>query len=158
MRVTTPEEFDAIYDIYMDETVSPYLFYEPRDRSGFKPIFEELLKADDFFVHEESGEVIGMCTCRYGKERTSHVAHIGTFAIHPKHQGHGHAQKFLNNVVDHLKDKNFRRIELWAEADNPKALKFYQKMGFQEDGRVPKYYKRASSDKYVDEVIMSKWF
>ena len=41
------------------------------------------------------------------------------------------------------------------EADNPRALSFYRKLGFQLEGTMRSAYKRASDTHYVDELLMA---
>ena len=158
MRPVTKKDFDDIYEIYMDKSNNPYLLYEVSDKENFKPVFDGLLKRDAFLAYEIDNEVAGMCACDYGVARTSHVAGLGTLAFKPKFHGKGYAQSFIEEILKNLISKGFKRIDLWVEADNLKAQKFYQKLGFQEEARIPKYYKRANSEEYVDEIIMSKIF
>lgn len=158
MRPITNQDFEDIYEIYMDENNNPYLLYEISDKQTFKPIFDTLLKRDAFYGYEIDNEIAGMCACDYGVARTSHVAGLGTLAFKTKFHGKGYAQSFIQEILEDLIKKGFKRIDLWVEADNPKAQKFYQKLGFQEEARIPKYYKRAGSDEYIDEIVMSKIF
>ncbi len=158
MRTINKNDFDDVYEIYMDEANNPYLLYEISDKKTFEPIFEKFMNNDAVYIYEQNNETIGMCACSYGTARTSHVVNLGTLAIKSQHHGKGYGTIFLNDVVEDLKQKGFRRIDLWVEADNPKAQKFYKKLGFQEDARIPQYYKRANSDEYIDEIIMSKTF
>ena len=65
---------------------------------------------------------------------------------------------FLEDILESLITKGFKRIDLWVEADNERAQKFYKKLGFQVDGIIPNYFKRANSEAYIDELVMSKLF
>ncbi len=67
----------------------------------------------------------------------SHVFSELTIAVHPdfQYQGYGKQlfQHFLQYVVDERKD--ILRIELIARESNSKAIQFYQKLGFQIEGK-----------------------
>ena len=71
-----------------------------------------------------------------------------------QHQGIG--TKFLGELIDEVrKNEEIKRIELYAEADNEIALKFYKKFGFQIEGCLKKYFKRAGSNQFIDEFVSS---
>ena len=158
MRPVTETDFDSIYAIYMDEQVNPYLRHEIMDKKSFQSVFEELVSRDAFWAYEHDGAVIGMCACTYGYARTAHVAELGTLGFLSSAHGTGHAKMFLEDILESLITKGFKRIDLWVEADNERAQKFYKKLGFQVDGIIPNYFKRANSEAYIDELVMSKLF
>jgi putative acetyltransferase len=58
-------------------------------------------------------------------------------------------------VFDHLKKLNIKRLELIVESDNPKAIKLYQKLGFDIEGTLRAYLKRDNADEPVDDYAMS---
>ncbi|MEM6812545.1 MAG: N-acetyltransferase [Pseudomonadota bacterium] len=158
MRLVTSNDFNDVYEIYMDKNNNPYLLHEISDQETFKPIFDGLLKRDQFYAYEIDNEVACICACDYGIARTSHVASLGTLAFKSKYHGKEYAQKFIQSIVNNLQEQGFKRIDLWVEADNPKAQKFYKKLGFKEEARIKNYYKRANYDDYVDEIVMAKLF
>jgi len=61
----------------------------------------------------------------------------------------------MENVIATLKANGVRRIELMVERDNPRAIAFYEKLGFQHEGTLRKAYKRAADDHYTDECMMA---
>lgn len=157
MRQATDKDIDAIYEMYIDADINPYMHHEIMDKTAFLKIFEELKSRDSFWVLEKENEVIGICTCSHGTGRCSHRAEIGCVAIKSTLHGKGYAKIFIQEVIENLKEKGFKIITLWAEADNPKAIKFYEKMGFIIDAHLPKYFKRENSNNYINQVIMSKF-
>lgn len=158
MRAATQNDFDAVYSIYMEDAVNPYMRYEIMPKEEFGPAYEELMSRNGFWVYEDQSKVIGMGSAMHGHARTAHVTSIASFAMTSTSHGQGHAKNFMEEIIQNLKGQGFRRINLWAEADNLRALKFYEKMGFREDARIPKYFKRANDNSYVDEVVLSQWF
>lgn len=159
MRPLEPKDFDAVYDIYMEPSVNPYMSREVMDKEGFQSIFEDIIGRDYSWSHEnDEAEVIGMATATVGSHITAHVAEIRTLALHPKAQGQGRGKAMMDAILHELKNDGFKRIELWVEYDNKKALRFYEKAGFQVDGRLPKAFKRENSPEYIDHIVMSQIF
>lgn len=156
MRQITKDDFDTVYGIYMDETVNPFMVYDPMPKAEFRPIFEEeFLKRDYFWLFQHEGEDAGMASVVIGPGRNSHAATILTLGIIPAHQAKGLGKKIMLEIIEFLRAKGIKRIDLAAEADNERGLAFYKKLGFQIDGIMPKYIKRRSDGHYVDEVLMS---
>ena len=158
MRLTTKNDFDAVYQIYMDESVNPYMHYEVMDKEAFKPVFAEIMAGDYSWVCEQGGAVIGMCSAIIGTGRVSHVAKLSSLGMSPTHQGKGLGKKFVTSIISALKNTNITRIELAVETDNPGAIKFYEAIGFQSEGRLRNYIKRKNSEEYVDDFLMSQIF
>jgi len=158
MRPVTPDDFDTDYDIYMDETVNPFMHYEQCSREDFKCIFQDLMKRDYFWLFQHNGQDYGMCGVIVGKARTSHVAMLVTLGIKKDFQGRGLGKKIVKDVINFVKGQGFIRVELQAEADNDKAISFYEKMGFIIEGRQTKFLKRANDNHYVDEIMMAQVF
>ncbi len=156
IREVKGSDFDALYDIYMDETINPYLSFEIMEKENFKPIYEALNKSGQHFaLFEENILVSTMIVIRHPR-RVSHVATLSTLATSSSHQGKGLTKYFLNQIIEMLKKDGIKRIDLMAEADNPKAIGFYQKMGFEIEGQLKNCYKRAYQDYFVDEILMAK--
>jgi putative acetyltransferase len=63
----------------------------------------------------------------------------------------------LKEVLAQLERSGVLRFELLVEADNPRGIAFYQKLGFEREGVQRKAYKRAAERDYVDEVMMVKF-
>jgi putative acetyltransferase len=60
----------------------------------------------------------------------------------------------LADAIERLKAEGVRRIELYAESDNTRALRFYEKLGFVHEGTLREFYKRADEPHYVDEYVL----
>ena len=56
-----------------------------------------------------------------------------------------------------LEHSGVLRFELQVEADNPRGIAFYRKLGFEREGVQRRAYKRAAEPGYVDEVMMVKF-
>jgi RimJ/RimL family protein N-acetyltransferase len=63
----------------------------------------------------------------------------------------------LQDVLTRLEHSGVLRFELQVEADNPRGIAFYHKLGFEREGVQRGAYKRAAEPAYVDEIMMVKF-
>ena len=82
-------------------------------------------------------------------------AEILTIATHPKRQRKGLAARLLAYYERHSPIEGLQTWLLDVAADNQSAIAFYEKLGFQVDGRRPEYYKRLEGQR-IDAILMSK--
>jgi RimJ/RimL family protein N-acetyltransferase len=155
LRLDTPSDFDTLYDIYMDKSINPYLSFEVLSKEEFRPIFNELIHDARLFIYEINKAVAATCIIRRLKRRCHHGAVLGTLATHPNLQGQGIGTRLVKEVLDLLKSEGLKRVELSYEADNPGARKFYERLGFQEEGVLKNWFKRKNEDHAIDEIIMA---
>lgn len=155
MRKAEISDFDAIYKIYHQETVIHYLSYDPMSPDEFRNIFEAEVAFGRWFVYEFHGSVIGMLKANKMEGRTSHVAQVGSLALHEEFSGRGLATEMMRDLIEELKSNGIKRIQLIVESDNSRAIAFYQRLGFEKEGTLRKFYKRSCQDFYVDDYMMS---
>jgi RimJ/RimL family protein N-acetyltransferase len=151
----TESDFKLVYSIYMEDTINPYMSFERISEHSFRECFDLMANRDGFIFYRENGIRVGIFSLIYGKWRKQHIATIGALAILPEHQGKGVASRMMIAVFDHLKKLNIKRLELIVESDNPKAIKLYQKLGFDIEGTLRAYLKRDNADEPVDDYAMS---
>ncbi|CAF1324945.1 unnamed protein product [Didymodactylos carnosus] len=155
LRHGTHDDFDHLYPIYMAETVNPYLSFEIMSVEEFRPLFGELLKSGQLYVYEVDGMVAATCIVTRQERRCSHNAQLGTLATNPTMQRKGFGTSFLSQLIKLLQNEGIKRVELCVECDNLAAIHFYEKLGFQIEGTMKKYFKRRDQNHYVDEHIMA---
>jgi ribosomal protein S18 acetylase RimI-like enzyme len=63
----------------------------------------------------------------------------------------------VSEAIDCLRGEGILRVELLVEADNPRGVAFYRKLGFQLEGTLHAAYKRSHEKRYVDELLMARW-
>ncbi len=154
-RKMTQEDFRFVYELYMHPEVNRYLLYEPMTEADFNPIFLDFLEKQIIYIFEISGEPIGMFKLVPYSYRTSHVAYVGGLAIHPSHSGKGMGTQMMSELKELAKAKGFLRIELSTSVNNERAVRLYEKAGFQKEGILRKYSYLESEDRYLDEIMMS---
>jgi putative acetyltransferase len=154
-RLAELQDLDAVFAIYMHERVVPFLGYDPMPLEDFRPIFDELVGCGCFYVYEVDGRIAGFYRASRYPGRVSHVACFGTLAVDPALHGRGIAQAMVRDAIDRLAAEGVKRIELYAEADNTAGLRFYEKLGFECEGVLRKFYKRAGDADYVDDHLLA---
>lgn len=152
-RLVNPSDFNRVYAIYMHAAVVPYLGFDPMPREAFGKVFDPLLESGCFYVFEVEGEVMGFYKAQRHLGRAAHVAYLGTLAVAPEAQGRGVAGAMLRDALARLLSAGVTRVELTVEADNPRAIAFYERLGFVHEGTQRAAYKRASDEDYVDELM-----
>jgi putative acetyltransferase len=154
-RLATPEDIDTVFALYMHEKVVPYLGYDPMPLEDFRPIYRELVDSGSYYVYEREGRVAGFYRAARYPGRVRHVACLGTLAVDPAFHGQGVARAMVGEAIAALKAAGIKRVELYAESDNAPALRFYEKLGFEREGTLRKFYKRAGEADYVDDHLMA---
>ena len=91
------------------------------------------------------------------RQRPSKMAHRATLVmvyVRRDLRGSGLASRLLEAATDHAREIGVRQLELAASAENEAAIRFYQRMGFTEIGRIPGGCIRDGRE--VDDVLMAK--
>lgn len=77
--------------------------------------------------------------------------HLMNIAVHPGKRGNGFGHYMLRKMIKVGKSKAVQTAWLEVRPSNLIAIALYQKMGFRETGRRPRYY----ADTKEDAVVMS---
>jgi RimJ/RimL family protein N-acetyltransferase len=154
-RLAAHHDLEAVFSIYMHERVVPFLGYDPMPLDEFRAIYKELVDSRSFYVYEVDGRVGGFYRATRYPGRARHVACFGTLAVDPALHGRGIAQAMVSDAIAHLKADGVKRIELYAESDNAPGLRFYEKLGFEYEGTLRKFYKRAGEAGYIDDQLLA---
>ena len=70
-------------------------------------------------------------------------------AVHPDFRRKGIAEALVDGLVAALKEKGSRCLTLEVRASNEPAIKLYEKLGFAQIGRRPKYYRNPREDALI---------
>ena len=108
-------------------------------RKNSRPIFADLLQKEIIYIFENAGAAAGMFKLIPYTYRSSHVAYLGGLAIHPSLSGKGLGSIMMKEILDYAKKTGILRIELSAAVINEKAIRLYEKAGFEEEGILRKY-------------------
>ncbi|BEP64253.1 hypothetical protein GmRootV213_48070 [Variovorax sp. V213] len=154
-RLAAPQDLEAVFSIYMHERVVPFLGYDPMPLDEFRPIYKELVESRSFYIYEVDGRVAGFYRATRYPGRVSHVACFGTLAVDPSLHGKGIAHAMVSDGIARLEAEGVKRIELYVESDNAPGLRFYEKLGFEREGTLRKFYKRAGEADYIDDHLLA---
>lgn len=120
-----------------------------RRRGRFKAAGNEV----DNLVATDTGTVLGWAAL--GPRAYGAVGELYALYLRPDRIGTGIGRQLMEAVRSRAADRGFRRLELWALADNTRALRFYERAGFSPDGaeRVEHYDGTPLRDvRYVRDV------
>ena len=157
LRTARAADEPELFAIYTNDLVERFLSFDGVDAHRFSGIFRGLLEGGDFFVYQVDGTVVGFCKATRLPGRSSHVVQLGPLAVSPQVYGRGYAAAMLQDVLTRREHRGVLRFELQVEADNPRGIAFYRKLGFEREGVLRGAYKRAADPAYVDEVMMVKF-
>ena len=76
-------------------------------------------------------------------------AHLMNIAVHPKERRKGLGRYLLNKMVEVGKSKEVQKVWLEVRPSNSVARDLYEKVGFGETGRRPRYYRDTNEDAIV---------
>ena len=83
-------------------------------------------------------------------------AHVLTLAVHPEFQGKGLARKILEHVLMISRERGAESIFLEVRPSNQRAIRIYEKAGFNEIGIRKGYY--PDVDGREDALVMALTF
>lgn len=155
IRKATTDDFDFIYELYMHPQNNPFLLYEQMHTNAFLPIFNGLQSKGLLYIYEVDSIQTGMCKLVPQQHRNSHIVYLGGLAIHPFFGGKGEGKKMMEDIIDHVRQQGFLRIELSVAVSNEKAIRLYEKVGFVKEGILKKYTHLKAENKFIDEVMMA---
>lgn len=139
----------------MHENALRFLNVEPMDRIAFAAMFDALVCSGSFFVQEEDGGVVACCKVARGEVHTRHVAYISLLAVDETLQGKGIARRMMLEAIERVRAEGARRVELIVESTNLRAIAFYEKLGFEVEGRLRQGYHSPHAG-YVDDLVMGR--
>lgn len=137
----------AIWNTQNTPALEQYEDYE-RYATGLKR--QQLLLALD----ETTGAVLGALSYHHPSALPAHRRHwVLGIGIAPSAQGQGVGQALMQRLLAMAPSYNIGKISLRVFETNPHARRFYQKLGFQDEGFLPREY--WLNDQWVAEYIMA---
>lgn len=127
-----------LIDVYLDgyKDMKEYAY---RTRGDAKRYLKWLYHCDphSFFIAEENENILGFISgARSWWDKTfGEVGEIHELVVRSNHQSKGIGTKLMEQEISHL-SKYHGTIGLWVGENNYRAMKFYEKFGFKEVGRV----------------------
>ncbi|WP_260631635.1 GNAT family N-acetyltransferase [Neobacillus niacini] len=124
--------------------------------------FKKIIKEDServhnlFLVAEVHDRIVGFSRCEGNQlTRTSHKVEFGVCVL-KEFWGYGIGKKFLEESVQWADANGIKKMNLNVLETNDKAIKLYQKYGFEVEG-ILKKDKRLSDGNYYNTVLMGRF-
>ena len=98
-----------------------------------------------WLVAEENGKVVGYV----GSQSVLDAADMMNLAVSPDCRQQGVGQALVNELVQYLQKNNVIALLLEVRVSNAPAISLYEKLGFEQVGRRPKYYHNPREDALI---------
>lgn len=128
------------------------------DETGFKHLIKEDSERINnlFLVAEVNDRIVGFSRCVGNQlKRSSHKVEFGVCVL-KDYWGYGIGKKFLEESVQWADANDIKKINLNVLETNDKAIKLYQKNGFEVEG-ILKNDKRLSDGNYYHTILMGRF-
>lgn len=133
LRDYRPEDFDAICQI--DRLCfEPGISYDPEEVEGW------LGQRGSFVLVAEDGAQARLAGFVLARRTSARLGHIITIDVLPEYRRSGIGKDLMQQAEHRLQAMGVRRIRLEVSVENQAALRFYEKLGYQLAGRIPRYY------------------
>ena len=98
-----------------------------------------------WLVAEEQGRVAGYV----GSQSVLDMADMMNIAVAPDFRRQGIAEQLIFALIERLKDKGIIALLLEVRVSNAPAIALYEKLGFEQVGRRPRYYHNPREDALI---------
>ncbi len=105
-----------------------------------------------WLVAEVDGQVAGYV----GSQSVLDAADMMNIAVSPDYRRQGIAKALVNELTAYLSKNNVIALLLEVRVSNEPAITLYEKMGFQQVGRRPNYYRNPREDALILRKGLSK--
>jgi RimJ/RimL family protein N-acetyltransferase len=129
-------------------------YWQPMPLAALERQFEKHLDDEEraWFAIEADGKVIGSIGMHHRDQR-SRVSAFGVGIYDPAYVGQGYGREAIGLFLDWaFRIQNYERIWLSTWANNERAIRCYQALGFVEEGRQRRQL--YMDGQYVDAVMM----
>lgn len=94
-------------------------------------------------------EVDGVVAGYVGSQTVLDAADMMNLAVSPDYRRQGVGQALVNALVEHLRQNKVIALLLEVRVSNAPAITLYERMGFEQVGRRPKYYHNPREDALI---------
>lgn len=141
LRPMREADLDAV--MLIEDTAYPF----PWTRG----IFRDCMRADyAMWVLERDGALVGYGVLSIAADE----AHVLNLCTAPGSEGRGLGERMLQALLRIARGGGARRVYLEVRPSNPRAVALYDRSGFNEIGRRPRYYPAANHGR-EDAIVMA---
>lgn len=98
-----------------------------------------------WLVAEDGGEILGYI----GSQSVLDAADVMNLAVSPDHRRKGIGEKLIKALTRHLQENGVIALLLEVRVSNAPAIRLYEKLGFVQVGRRPRYYTNPREDALI---------
>ena len=114
-------------------------------------IFRDCLHAGyPMWVQERCGVIVGYGVLSIAADE----AHVLNLCTAPECEGQGLGRKMLQSLLRIARGNGAQRVFLEVRPSNPRAIELYDRSGFNEIGRRPRYYPAPNNGR-EDAIVMA---
>ena len=114
-------------------------------------IFRDCLRAEyPMWVQERAGVIVGYGVLSIAVDE----AHVLNLCTAPDCEGQGLGRRMLQALLRIARGGGAQRVFLEVRPSNPRAIELYDRSGFNEIGRRPRYYPAANHGR-EDAIVMA---
>jgi putative acetyltransferase len=149
------DDAEAMHRLRLMRGSLDYTLALPSERlEGSRRRIESLGPDDHSFLAVVDGQVVGMAGLHVATGKRRHSASLG-MSVDDAFQGRGIGRKLLEALLD-VADSylGLTRVELEVLVDNPRAIRLYERLGFEHEGCKRKAVFR--SGQYIDALVMAR--
>lgn len=126
---------------------------------GISAFKSETKKSHNYIVAEEKNKIVGIVTWLMHGLPNHQLCELDRIAVLPEYRGKGIAKQLFNALIKDAKkfykknNSKLRKLYLLTHADNIRAHKFYEKLGFRHETTLKEHYYKNK-----DEFVYSTFF
>lgn len=142
-------DLDKLAELYLEgyKGLEEYSYTHPED---VKAYMDWLWRRDPegMFVAKVEGKIVGFVAGDanwFSKREHRKVGAIHEIVVHPEYRGMGIGHALMEKILEYFRSKGLDLAELWVGDENHKAIEFYRKFGFRENGQY-NYWVRMTLD------------
>lgn len=158
LKLLAPEDYEVFKRIRLEalRTVPEAFASSERDWAALPDEeWQQRLRNNAVVVCFRDEEPVGiMGLMRQQASKMAHRATIIMVYLRESERSAGRAVAMLDLLLDHARTVGVRQVELAVSAENPAAIRFYLREGFQEIGRIPGGILHEGRE--IDEIMMAR--
>ncbi len=155
VRRLVPDDYDALRALRLESlALYPANFAADLDQESAMPKEQWLARMATAvtFGGFMGGTLSGMVVfSRPSRPKLAHTGDIGAMYVRDAARGTGLADALIRAVLDHAAGV-VEQVQLTVNAENARAIRFYERHGFRPIGRIPRSLNIAG--RYYDDLLM----
>lgn len=155
VRPLAPVDYEALRDIRL-EALRRHPEFFAADLAQ-----EEAASREEWLARLSSAVTLGgfldgrlcglLVLARPSRPKLAHTGEVGAMYVREEARGAGLADALMHAAID-LASREMEQLKLTVNAQNARAVRFYERHGFREIGRIPKSL--FVDGRYYDELLM----